>query len=348
MVSRTFVSSTSITYDVGVSIHKESAGGLSYVHNVTLRAEGTDAVAMNYSVFTSPQVDWLELPPITTLAASDLQVDTLVPLLFSAVGLAEQVEPYTTTVHFIGQSLLSSNQKALGVPPLSSAFEMPVTLSVSATTSTNTTTWGKLNADQGRVGCAAISRPGVLQVRVGQTVEQSFTACDVEALPVNHPLPGVTDPRTFGAQLTRVTRNGARKLEEAVSTTAQVVVYASAGVYDVQVAASPDALIGLYKLTLALDAEPIAGHVDVQVNCPEGLIELADGVSCGCEAGQYLEGVVCSPCTAGTYSGNGSSSCTDCSEGTFSFAGAAACEACPAGTFTPDTGQAVCMPWCAH
>ena len=75
-------------------------------------------------------------------------------------------------------------------------------------------------------------------------------------------------------------------MPEATSTT-QTIVYASAGVYDVQVVAP--ALIGLYRLTLALDDEAVPGHVEVRVICSDGLIELADGISCGCEAGEYLK-----------------------------------------------------------
>ena len=43
----------------------------------------------------------------------------------------------------------------------------------------------------------------------------------------------------------------------------QVVAYAGAGVYDVQVVAP--AVIGRYQLTLALGDEPIAGNISVQV-----------------------------------------------------------------------------------
>ena len=306
---RTYVSSTSVTKDVRVSIHKESAGSLSYVHDVTLRVEGTDRAAMNHSVVMSPNVGWLTLPSnATRMEASDQVELPLVPLLFSASGLMEQTEPYTTTVHLLGQALATSNQLALNVQPLTAAFAMNVTLQVSATTVANTTTWGMFSPDQARAGCANISSPGVLEVRIGQTVTQSFTACDLEALPVNHPLPGARDARTFGARLARVGNDGT---PEATSTT-QAVVYASAGVYDVQVVAP--AVIGPYRLTLALNDEAVPGHVDVRVICSQGLIELADGISCGCEAGEYLkaDGTQCLPCLPTFYSARGASACLPC------------------------------------
>ena len=51
---RTYESSTSVTDDVRASIHKESAGSLSYLHDVTLRVAGTDKAVTNHSVFMSP------------------------------------------------------------------------------------------------------------------------------------------------------------------------------------------------------------------------------------------------------------------------------------------------------
>ena len=62
----------------------------------------------------------------------------------------------------------------------------------------------ELDAGLAIVECADISSPGLLEVRLGQTGDVSFTACDIEALPVNHPLPGARDTRSFGAQLARV------------------------------------------------------------------------------------------------------------------------------------------------
>ena len=311
VTARTYVSSTSVTKDVRVSIHKESAGSagsLSYVHDVTLQAEGTDKAAMNHSVIMSPNVGWLTLPSTATLMESDQVEVVLVPLLFSSSGLMEQAEPYTTTVHLIGQALVTSNQLVLNVKPRTATFEMNVTLQVSATTVANTTTWGTFSPDQARAGCTNISSPGVLEVRIGQTATQSFTACDLEALPVNHPLPGARDARTFGARLARVGNDG---MPEATSTT-QTIVYASAGVYDVQVVAP--AVIGPYWLTLALNDEAVPGHVEVRVICSQGLIELADGISCGCEAGEYLkaDGTQCLPCQPTFYSARGASACLPC------------------------------------
>ena len=315
---------------------------MDIVQNVTARIEGTDAATSIWALSQHPPVAWI--PPSrmpigdSGVAPSSVSAqEVAIPLLLSAAGLAEQLASYKTTLNIttIGQSQVSYQD----------TFLVPVHFYVSVKTYASTSRWGTLNGSGTHATCLDIPEPSQVQTRVGEASVQQFTACDVEGLPVNHPLPSASDQRMFAAQLVRVGSDGA---PGATSTTPQDVEYVSAGIYDVTVVIGRDAPTGLYRLTLALGEEPIARHIDVQVICPKGLIELADGVSCGCEAGQYLEGVVCSPCTAGTYSGNGSSSCTDCSEGTFSFAGAAACEACPAGTFTPDTGQAVCMPWCAH
>ena len=75
-------------------------------------------------------------------------------------------------------------------------------------------------------------------------------------------------------------------------------------------------VIGLYRLTLALEGEPITGHVDVRVICPLGLIELADGVSCGCEMGEYLKAgsTRCLPCLPNFFSAEGASVCEPCGQ----------------------------------
>ena len=349
VTGRTGVSSKSVTDYVRISILKDRGSSLDDLHNVTLRVEGTDTAATDFAVSMSRDVGWLTLPPQATLAASNEEQVVPVPLRLSASSLMEQAEEYSTTITLRGQSPVTRSQQMAGEQPVPFAFEMPVSLFVSATTYANTTRWGSFDQDQVRTGCADISSPGLLEVRRGRTEKTNFTACDLEALPVYHQLPLFgrrIDPREFAAQLARADSD-ARRLQEAASMPQADVKYASAGAYDVLVKTTESTLIGLYTLTLALDEEPIAGHVDVRVICPEGLIELADGISCGCEAGQYLlEGGECKPCAAGTYSGEGKqSSCTDCSEGTFSSAGAAACQACPAGTFTPDARTAEkCTP----
>ena len=56
----------------------------------------------------------------------------------------------------------------------------------------------------------------------------------------------------------------------------------------------------------------------LQVLCPLGLIELDDGVSCGCEAGAYLETLsgevqtgegTCKRCVQGKYAARGQREC---------------------------------------
>jgi len=93
------------------------------------------------------------------------------------------------------------------------------------------------------------------------------------------------------------------------------VAYESSGVYAIDVAAM-GLTIGMYELTLALDDEPIAGRVSVQVICQIGQIELSDGVSCGCAAGSYLEssGEKCVLCLPNEYSARGSVECESCPE----------------------------------
>ena len=117
----------------------------------------------------------------------------------------------------------------------------------------------------GHAGCANISTPPVLQVHIGETAEQPFTACDLEALPVSHSLPSARDARTFVAKLARL---GGKGWPDAATATAQAVVYASAGVYEVSVVAPSD--IGYHQLSLALDDEPIDSTVSVQVTSTPG------------------------------------------------------------------------------
>jgi len=51
---------------------------------------------------------------------------------------------------------------------------------------------------------------------------QSFSACDIDALPVNHPLPSASDERSFAALLARV---GSGDEPEVATATKQAVAH---------------------------------------------------------------------------------------------------------------------------
>ena len=218
---RTYVSSTSVTKDVRVSIHKENAGSLSYVHDVTLRVAGTDKAAMNHSVFVSPNVGWLTLPSSATWWKRPTRPSCRRCRCCSSSGLMEQIEPYTTTIHLLGH-VTTSNQLALNVQPLTGRDER---FQISRRPPEHHDL-GTFSPDQARVGCANIvAGPGVLEVRIGQTATQSFTvACD-PVLPVNHPLQAQGTP-AIRRTVARWAMSDARR-----HLNYSGVVYASAGVY---------------------------------------------------------------------------------------------------------------------
>lgn len=180
VTARAGVHSVSVTSDVRLSLVKDKGSAISLTQNVTVLVEGTDTAETDCAVFMSPQVEWLELPPNATFSPSNEAAETLVPLQLYASGLQERAAPYETTIQVLLQSRGTSNQQAASKQPRTVTFEMPVYLSITAVTDVNTSTWGKLEAGQARTaGCANISAPATLVLRIGQHMEQHFTACQL-------------------------------------------------------------------------------------------------------------------------------------------------------------------------
>ena len=84
----------------------------------------------------------------------------------------------------------------------------------------------------------------------------------------------------------------------------------------------------------------------IPIICPMGTRSSAGASVCStisCPAGQYLSGSVCYTCSAGRYSGGGSSaSCSACSAGQWSASSSASCSACSAGTYSSASGSSFC------
>ena len=145
-------------------------------------------------------------------------------LQFSPQGLAETTaaEPYTATYYFevFGEQGDLSDSRI--VP-------MSVQVEVRATVSADTSVWG----EAGTGACEHLGQTRVLHL--GRLSKVPFTACDADALPVNHqlPRPGARnvagDDRTFSARVASfpaVATTSYRALTEA-----PVVVYTAGGRY---------------------------------------------------------------------------------------------------------------------
>ena len=107
-----------------------------------------------------------------------------------------------------------------------------------------------------------------------------------EATPIrcNDRLPNDDDPRHFRAYLAEATAPAAATGVEAR------VEYAGAGIY--LVALMPSAT-GRHSISVTLDGVHFGGGTKIiTVQCPLGFVELSDG-TCGCDAGQYLDGGLC-------------------------------------------------------
>ena len=191
----------------------------------------------------------------------------------------------------------------------------------------------------------------VIAATYGAAHNVSFTACDLDGLPVSHTLPttreGLPDSRFFSAEM--------RDL--AGRSVAVPVMAPSDGRYTAEIV--PDRL-GRHSLSLFLGtsdddreaATPLLGALVVIVSCPAWLV--ADPVTrtCTCDVGyepvppathgQLVER--CAQCKRGHFKGQmGSSPCTRCAAGTVQpRSGSSSCDKCTAGAFQPEEGQSRC------
>jgi len=189
----------------------------------------------------------------------------------------------------------------------------------------------------------------------GSTTNLSFTACDVEGLPLRHTVPterdGLPDPRIFFAELRNDTTGDALAVP---------VDSPAGGRY---VAAVTPGRLGAYALHLFLGtseldrqrATPTLGELLVQVVCPPGLVPDLSTMTCTCDRGYQPRtptdggdtGVVangCEACRPGLFKPElGIDLCQLCAEGTVQPKTASAtCDACNPGTFQPERGRVTC------
>jgi len=181
----------------------------------------------------------------------------------------------------------------------------------------------------------------------GAATNISFTACDVEGLPLRHSLPtardGLPDPRSFFALLRNDTTG---------DSLAVPIDSPAGGRY---VAVVIPGLLGIFSLQLRLgmdedtrSATPKQGELLVEVLCPVGLVADPSARSCTCDRGytpksaDVLAG--CEPCAAGSFKPElGEAKCEPCAPGTSQPARASAvCDSCVPGTYQPERGRLSC------
>ena len=188
-----------------------------------------------------------------------------------------------------------------------------------------------------------------LSIEFGAATNISFTACDVEGLPLRHSLPtardGLPDPRRFSAELRNDTTGDS--LEVPVDSPAggryiAVVTPGRLGIFSLQLRLGQTA-------SSQLSATPAQGELLVEVVCPAGLVADPAARICTCDRGYTPKSadVVadgCVACAAGSFKPElGPAGCEPCEPGTAQPATAGvACDVCLAGTFQPERGRLSC------
>ncbi len=267
-----------------------------------------------------PAAQW-----VTLLNDHGTASETQLKLQFSPRGLAETsaAEPYTAVYYF---EVMDVKKEGRDYVTERRILPMPVSVEVRATVSAEASVWG--GVDSGRCGVEAHQTLVLYHSRFSKV---RFTACDADALPVNHqlPRPGARnvagDDRSFGVSIVRwpeVTPDSYKPL-----TWKPVVVYVAAGRYDALVELNSG--LGNYELALDLNGTETCQRQAVHVVCPPPLLPMPDLLSCGCEKGLYpTEFGECLPCEEGYYK---------------PFRGMDLCDACPVGTHQRVTGQTSCL-----
>ena len=324
--------------------------------NLTLRIIGTDGVAAFWRI-SNPTVGWLRpdltpalngvVPPSTTLA------EISIPLGFSASGLRESTDPYTTTVY--------TDVRAVEY----TAFQTPTLLYVTSDTVASRSSWGP--PTDGR--CVSLEAQRENQVRdaswpklrIGSGSGLVFQACDLDGLVVQHQLPSEHDTRRFEVTPTLVASPFQNHpFTTTLSSELATVVYASGGAYSVRLDVTTP---GNYSLNLTLGSELVGLPLRLIVECPLREAPILSGSTCGCAPGleplgagqcelcpegtakSIAANAACGLCHPGFYAESlGQAECTPCEAGRFAeAAGRTACTACPAGTSTHGlTGQDSC------
>ena len=234
-----------------------------------LHTGGSAAAAVKWSIDRPSSLrSWLAVDTVSgSVDAPEETSQAILTLTASSSGLAEQSEPHQWTIRLVAESMLTTT------------FEVPVLLFVSAEADATTSRWG----DQAGDDCTTMAGGAAdVAVTLGTKARVPFTACDIDAMPVAHALPA-----RFSATLVDDT-----SVEVAGGATVQ---YVGGGVHEVLV--SPPR-VGVYTLTLTLDGVAVDGARRVDVSCSNNTVALDGGAACGCAAGYEPAGAdgACTPC----------------------------------------------------
>lgn len=325
---------------VSVQLLKEEGGAVSQNMSISVLPRLARATYASWALVDAsfnPNVRFVVLP-----GGAGLLTPAGIPMELSASGLAE------TGGSGRCKAQMTVSLTEAGRPARTAAVEVSAT--VMATVVASRTAWGAIfqHGSQPSVAVSAPKRIGL----VGEMQRVSFTACDVDGLPVAHSLPTsrqpLPDPRAFTAAL----------LDEANGETAVDVVHVGDGVYEARV--NPRRLgrqwlrlyLGVAGETRA-DATPGEGAAVITVGCAKGFIIDATDSTCTCDAGHQRETVVdatgksfdeCVPCAPGSAKeGVGDGPCVACSRGEEQpRSGQHHCDPCMTGMFQDQAGQPQC------
>jgi len=244
-------------------IRLSKTGSANDAHTLDLKMliGGTDAYPTHWTIDASSVPFWLSLPSLHGMIGATEQTGNL-SLTASTNGLAEQLTtPYEALLNL---SVVSQRGKA---------FPVLVKLYVSASTVASTSIWGTTNAG-GLCDGTASEENEILEVQLGSPLATSFTACDLDHLPVDH-----DDGSNFKASLTDSSGGAVYELP---------IAYTGYGRYTVYVDAPK---MGLFLLRLSL----------ASANGTTELVSVERSVKIVCAAGYYASVLSeCISCPPGT------------------------------------------------
>jgi hypothetical protein len=313
-------------------LSKNATANAERTLELTIPISGTDSYVSSWAVKDSSVPFWLSLPILQGSIGATEPSGNL-SLTASTTGLAEDLaKPY--------EALLDLNVTS----QRGETFVVRVSLYVTAPTLARTSIWGRpTNKRFCQPDAASDDEP--IEVIVGEPYEVPFTACDFEGLAVDH-----EDKDSFAAVLVERSSGASHSLS---------LAYDLPGTYVIQVSAPCLGEFGLWLSYTAADGttEQVDIKRTVQVIChrASGQTALANGVTCGCTAGQYLDvdAKVCRLCPIGEYCSEGATLGTRCPVGfTTSGPGAEGLDecGCPTGTYDSATadGAISCKPCNGH
>eukprot|EP00966_Prymnesium_polylepis_P138746 3206207-Prymnesium_polylepis.1 len=151
----------------------------------------------------------------------------------------------------------------------------PLHVSLTIHSRTSFGMWGRVTHPEQCVASAAETASPV-STNVREETSVTFTACDVDKIPVNHRLPTPYDPRDFEVLLIDVHGKKIR------GRWAPEVEYSGDGVYTARFKCGTS---GQFGLNLQLDDVDM-GRIEVEAICPNDLVVVSGG-RCGCQAGFF-------------------------------------------------------------